>query len=832
MDAESSRSLDSMEGIALASVGDLRELFENAAVGVGLHAADGSSLWFNRTLRATLGYGVRECGGLSLEQLVEQEDVALLQGWIERCRRGQVEQFEVGVRMRTPAGVSVPSRVNVTALRDVDAKLRGFFYQVTDGRSSAETSAALSRELEFSRLARELATSFINTPDEKIDEAIVATLGRIGQFGGAARAGVWILDSDDSLLRLTHEWFAPTLEPLRPLVESIPVAFFPEWRGRLERGVETMEDVSTANRYSQEVAAWLQSLGICSYVFCPMAIEGRRRGGVVFIRARASRFSRQDRELTEIAAGLIGSLCTRRRRERQQSATERRFREMASAIDQVFWIFQLDPLRLIYGSPAQERIFGVSLDETFRDPRCIYRIIEAEDRAKLRSLFDLKSDQGLPREVEYRIRRSDGELRWLRTRVFGMDGPQGAHTLTGITKDVTSEIRSREAFERLASLDQLLRELATGFIDLPLLRIEKTLESALARLGRFLDVDEVYLLVLDAAGKTEEGFYWRARADSDLRARTARFSLNSFPWLRQRLAAGLTTWVRSSEEYPPEAVAERAACERAGVEFAVSAPVVVAGSLRGLLGINDRRVRVDWSEAMVAMLRTAADMFGSTLARRDTTRALAAEQQRNLRILDSAGEGIYGLDDEGRATFVNRSAASMLGWRPQELVGRRMHAVLHHHRAGGSEYPAGECPIYAAFRDGETHEVSDEVFWRRDGGSFPVEYVSSPIYQGGELGGAVVVFRDVTELRRAEESQTKLRRLLGVLNKIAAQFIVVSTEELDARLAHVLAALGQFAGADRVGLLRNLDVPGRVMLQQEWVAAGFGSLETPIELHF
>ena len=122
-------------------------------------------------------------------------------------------------------------------------------------------------------------------------------------------------------------------------------------------------------------------------------------------------------------------------------------------------------------------------------------------------------------------------------------------------------------------------------------------------------------------------------------------------------------------------------------------------------------------------------------------------------ILQSAGEGIYGLDNQGHTTFANEAAAQMIGWELDELVGKPQHAILHHSKSDGSPYHAKECPIYAAFKDGKVHTVDNEVFWRKDGTCFPVEYTSTPIKnEAGELLGAVVVFKDITQRKKAEES--------------------------------------------------------------------------------
>ena len=122
-------------------------------------------------------------------------------------------------------------------------------------------------------------------------------------------------------------------------------------------------------------------------------------------------------------------------------------------------------------------------------------------------------------------------------------------------------------------------------------------------------------------------------------------------------------------------------------------------------------------------------------------------------ILDSAGEGIYGLDREGRITFGNKAAEEILGWKSDDVLGQKGHVVHHHSYPDGSPYPHEDCPIYAALRDGDVHRVDDEVFWSNDGSAVPVEYSSTPILEDGEPVGAVVVFRDITERRKLEEQQ-------------------------------------------------------------------------------
>jgi two-component system sensor kinase FixL len=139
--------------------------------------------------------------------------------------------------------------------------------------------------------------------------------------------------------------------------------------------------------------------------------------------------------------------------------------------------------------------------------------------------------------------------------------------------------------------------------------------------------------------------------------------------------------------------------------------------------------------------------------------------ERDLKqILDSAGEGIYGVDLSGNATFVNPAGARMVGYEVEELIGKNAHAIQHHSKPDGSPYPEAECPIYAAFKDGKVHHETDEVFWKKDGTSFPVEYVSTPIFEDGIIQGAVVAFPNIAERK---ENEIKLlvseERLVSIL---------------------------------------------------------------------
>lgn len=180
--------------------------------------------------------------------------------------------------------------------------------------------------------------------------------------------------------------------------------------------------------------------------------------------------------------------------------------------------------------------------------------------------------------------------------------------------------------------------------------------------------------------------------------------------------------------------------------------------------------------------------------RTEETLAQALTHEQRLekelrRLLESTAEGIFGLDLEGHCTFINGAGAAMLGFGPSEMVGRNMHALIHHSRADGSPYPVDECPIIHTLRTGEGCRLDDEVLWRRDGTSFAVEFSAHPIVEDGKVQGAVVTFIDVTTRERAEEAlRTRVRQQEAVAK---LGLLALQSPDLDALMNETAALTRQ-----------------------------------------
>jgi PAS domain S-box-containing protein len=233
----------------------------------------------------------------------------------------------------------------------------------------------------------------------------------------------------------------------------------------------------------------------------------------------------------------------------------------------------------------------------------------------------------------------------------------------------------------------------------------------------------------------------------------------------------------------------------------VGADLFILSPVNALIGATKRlgagelsaRTGLPYGQGELGQLARAFDEMAESLARLTRHETL---------ILESAGEGICGLDRHGKATFVNPAAARMTGYAVEELISRPVHDMLHHSRPDGTPYPREACPSYAALTDGTVHRTTDEVFWRKNGTNFPIDYISTPIHEGGEIVGAVVTFNDITERKRAE-------KLLADYSRTLERQVEERTRELQAKNAELEQALQ-----------RLRDMQDQIIMQQKLASLG------------
>lgn len=177
-----------------------------------------------------------------------------------------------------------------------------------------------------------------------------------------------------------------------------------------------------------------------------------------------------------------------------------------------------------------------------------------------------------------------------------------------------------------------------------------------------------------------------------------------------------------------------------------------------IVNSSGRKIEVSVTNVPIIVDKEMVGVYGivsDITERKEYTERIQELSKQHELILNTVTEGIYGLDADGITMFMNPAAASMFGYEAKEFIGKNSHPIIHHTRADGSHLPQEECPIQMTVLDGQRRSIKEDVFWRKDGSSFLVQYQVTPIIEQGQIQGAVVVFNDVTgerEIVRAKET--------------------------------------------------------------------------------
>lgn len=371
-------------------------------------------------------------------------------------------------------------------------------------------------------------------------------------------------------------------------------------------------------------------------------------------------------------------------------------------------------------------------------------LIHPEDREPVATAFRRFIDGPEGLDCQYRLLRPDGEIRHLRQRADAGQVVAAPARRTGTLRDCTA---ARRAARQQETRDRILSLMVDGaplsdILDAIAASIEAIDQSLLCSI-MLLDADS-HRLRVGAAPRIPS----LLTAALDGRPETLDGAASSHPMGERLLVADLL--------FHPYWRALSGAAESAGIRACLSEPI--RDSDGDLLGAFDVYSRVPGKPdpTQLTDIMQAASLVAMALQHERERSARQAAEERARLLLESANEGIFGLDLDGVTTFINPMGARMLGYEPAELVGRNNHDVIHHTLPDGTPIDPQSCRMLGVMRTGQDVQVSEEVLWRRDGTSFPVEYRATPIRSHGPIIGAVVVFHDITERRRREQQIHRL----------------------------------------------------------------------------
>ncbi len=385
--------------------------------------------------------------------------------------------------------------------------------------------------------------------------------------------------------------------------------------------------------------------------------------------------------------------------------SESQLEGILGSLKDVVWSAAAPTFEMLYMSSAVHTLYGRSASEFAANPDLWFEVVHPDDRTWVEQASQELLQSG-SKDLEYRILQLDGTLRWVRDRAYLVcDAGWKTTRINGIVTDITErkqvEVALKQAVHENSRLAAAISHIGTGV----------TLSDPTLPGNPIIFVNPGFTAITGYTAEAVLGkncrFLQGPETDPD--------TVNE---LRQAIAHQQTftgTLLNYREDGTPF-----------WNELTISPVFDQDGTLINFVGLQTDVTARKQAEAVLDRLR-----------------------RQNELILNSAGEGIYGLDLEGKLTFINPVAAQMLGWEADALVGRIIPGLVHSSQPKGTLYWKSG-PVGSAADQCFLHDVNEEVFWRSDGTSFLVEYISTPILEHGVLMGTVVTFQDITHRRRAE----------------------------------------------------------------------------------
>ncbi|MBI5429320.1 MAG: PAS domain S-box protein [Nitrosomonadales bacterium] len=376
------------------------------------------------------------------------------------------------------------------------------------------------------------------------------------------------------------------------------------------------------------------------------------------------------------------------------------------------------------------RIFGLAPQQIVATRAAFLQAVHPDDRQHVESGIREAVELGMPHSMEHRILLPDGAVRYVHEQVEVLRDDAGVSVkVLGTTQDITER---KQAEDSLRKLSQAVEQSPSSIVITDLDANIEYVNDGFVKVTGYSRAEVVGQnpRILQS-GKTPPAIY------RDMWAHLTRGETWKGEFINRR---------RDGSEY---------------IESMLISPVQQSdGRVTNYLAIKED----------ITQFKRAQE-------------ALGASRENLHRLLNSMAEGAYGVDTRGDCTFVNRAFLQMLGYQNEyEILGQHMHDLIHHSHHDGSHYPESECKVYLAYRTNQSSQVSDEVFWRKDGVAIPIEFWAHPIVADGMVTGAIVTFIDITERKRSEAEVLHLNAALE--NKVAVRTAALEQAKIEAEQAN------------------------------------------------
>lgn len=441
--------------------------------------------------------------------------------------------------------------------------------------------------------------------------------------------------------------------------------------------------------------------------------------------------------------GTLLDITARRQAEEASRAADRRFRQIAEHVRDVYWVAQLPGWEWLYCSPSIRELLGRE-PESLRTRTDWEALCHPDDVVNLRSaLRSASRGDSLP--VLVRMRRPDGSDRWVEVRGYPVrDATRKIVRVAGTVCDMTHEVRIRGALQRQVAVEGMIRRIARRFVMTPGPRPRAVLRWALAEMGRFMVLDRVRIFAVPEGKDALFSEIWQRRGLPSTRFDIDAIPEGRFAAMMRPLMLGRHVAVDSVAALPPEAADIRAEAEADGVRSMLALPVMVEGRPVGVLVLSMLRSERSWTAEDIRVGRIMADITAQAIGRRRAENELRTNARRLRTIIEEAGDAILLLDLSGRIRDANRAGCAMLRRTKRQLRGKPVGRLLPRQ---GEALAAGRLPDAPGGGLVTVEEIP------RAGGSVLVAETRARRLPGGDI---LAIVRDVTERRRREHSLMNL----------------------------------------------------------------------------
>jgi PAS domain S-box-containing protein len=426
---------------------------------------------------------------------------------------------------------------------------------------------------------------------------------------------------------------------------------------------------------------------------------------------------------------------------------------------------------MMYVSPAVESTIGFGPAEL--TGKNIFDFIHPDDCPLAKEAFsNTLSVPGMAIPLQLRLRGPNSDFHWVEILANNLIGDPDLRAVVINARDISErrELERRSALQ--SSVTAVLADAQT---------VSEAMGRLLSAIGEQMNYDLGEVWRVDPeANNLALIEHWHSSAISDVSARE--FSVGFRLGPGQGLPGAV--WHAGDVVLIPDlrkagSFLRTAKSLALGLSSGFGIPVPFGDEIIGVINFASHESYVP-DQGMVRIFRALASQIGNFMGRKRAEEAADRLRRQTQLILESAGEGIIGIDPRYRITFANAAGERMLGYESGELVGRDVFNVLHPTRTDGTPLPQNETPIFEALVEGNSRSQAEGTFWRKDGSSFPVQYVGAPIRGSNSIVGAVITFQDVTQRREIERMKN--------------EFISVVSHELRTPLTSIRGALGLLAG--------------------------------------